>query len=231
MTYPSGAPGGYPGQGPQPGPAGYGPPPGGGLKLSLPQILALVAGGLGLLNLFLGFAPISTGASFYEVSYGWIPALFAAAGFATLPAILPGAKDKKAGLLPAVLSLAGALAFLFTVFAASGSLAAGGVMVLIFGILQAGAAVTAYLFEEGIVKPPAPNPYGAPGGYPQQPYPQSGAFPAQQPPGAPQATTQQPQPGQQPFGGPGQQTQFAPQQGQFGAPGTPPGGYPQQPPQ
>ncbi|CAM4106373.1 DUF5336 domain-containing protein [Kibdelosporangium persicum] len=233
MTFPSGAPGGYPGQGPhQPGPPGYGPPPGhgGGTKLSLPQMLALGAGGLGLLNLFLGFAPLVTGGSFYESSFGWIPALLAAGGVATLPAILPGDKDKqKAGVLPAALSLAGMLGFLFTVFSISGSMAAGGVMVLIFSILQAGVAVAAFLFESGVLKPPAPNPYG----YPQQPgaYPPSGAFPAQQPQGGPQATTQQPQPGQQPFGGPGQQTQFAPQQGQFGAPGTPPGGYPQQPSQ
>ncbi len=237
MTFPSGAPGGYPGQGPHqppPGPPGYGPPPGqgAGMKLSLPQMLALGAGGLGVLNLFLGFAPIITGSAFYESPFGWLPALFAAGGFATLPVILPGDKDKKAGVLPAALSLGAMLAFLFTVFSISGSLAAGGVMVLIFGILQAGAAVAAFLFEEGVIKPPAPNPYGAPGGgYPQQqqqqPYPPSGAFP--QPGAGP--TVQQPQPGQQPFGGPGQQTQFAPQQGQFGAPGTPPGGYPQQPPQ
>ncbi|ALG13773.1 DUF5336 domain-containing protein [Kibdelosporangium phytohabitans] len=238
MTFPSGAPGGYPGQGPHqpaPGPAGYGPPPGpgGGLKLSLPQMLALGAGGLGLLNLFLGFAPVVTGASFYEAFFGWVPGLFAAAGLAVLPVILPGG-EKKAGLLPALLSVSVMLAFLFSVFSARGDIAAGGIMILIFGILQAGASVAAYLFEQGIIKPPAPNPYGAPGGYPQQhpgAYPPSGAFPAQQPPGGAQATAQQPQPGQQPFGGPGQQTQFAPQQGQFGAPGTPPGGYPQQPPQ
>jgi hypothetical protein len=203
------------------------------MKLSLPQMLALGAGGLGVLNLFLGFAPLATGISFYDQGFGWVPALFAAAGIATLPVILPGDKDKKAGVLPVALALAAMLAFLFTVFSVSGSMAAGGVMVLIFGILQAGATVAAFLFEEGIIKPPAPNPYGAaPGGYPpHQPgaYPQSGAFPAAQPPGSP--TVQQPQPGQQQFGGPGQQTQFAPQQGQFGAPGTPPGGYPQQPPQ
>jgi hypothetical protein len=229
MTFPSGAPGGYPGQGPHqppPGP-GYGPPPGAGLKLSLAQILALVAGGLGVLNLFLGFAPIITGNSFYESMVGWVPGLLFIGGLLELPAILPGEKDKqKAGLLPAVVSLGAALAFLFTVFTFSGSLAAGGVMVLIFGILQAGAAVVAYLFETGIIKPPAPNPYGAPGApgaYPPPPgYPQTGGFPAQQP------TVQQPGP----FGAPGQQTQFSPQQGQFGQPGTPPGGYPQQgPPQ
>ncbi|MCE7005971.1 DUF5336 domain-containing protein [Kibdelosporangium philippinense] len=206
------------------------------MKLSLPQMLALGAGGLGVLNLFLGFAPISSGASFYEGGLAWVPALLAAGGLAALPVILPGDKDKKAGVLPMALTVGAMLAFLFVVFSFGGSLAAGGIMVLIFSILQAGAAVAAFLFEEGIIKPPAPNPYGAPntGGYPQQQqqphggYPPSGQFQAVPPPGA-APTVQHPQPGQ--FGGPGQQTQFAPQQGQFGAPGTPPGGYPQQPPQ
>ncbi|MET0233630.1 MAG: DUF5336 domain-containing protein [Kibdelosporangium sp.] len=237
MTYPSGAPGGYPGQGPhqpQPGP-GYGPPQGHapGLKLSLPRILALVAGGLGVLNLLLGFAPLVTSSSFYESGVGaWIPAVLFIGGLLQLPAILPG--DQKPGIAPAAVSTGVALGFLFMVFALDASIAAGGVIVLIFAILQMGAAVAAYLFEVGILKPPAPNPYGAPGGY-QPGYPPSGAFPAQ--PGQPQPgqpTQQHPQPGQYgtpPAGGPGQQTQFAPQQGQFGAPpGTPPGGYPQQQP-
>lgn len=238
MTYPpSGAPGGYPGQGPhqpQPGPGGYGPPHGhgGGMKLSLTQILALVAGGLGVLNLFLGFAPVGGNSGFYESFFGWVPALLAIGGLLQAPAFLPG--DTKPGIAPAAVTLGAALGFLFTVFAFGGSLAAGGVMVLIFGILQAGAAVAAYLFESGLVKPPAPNPYGPPpgGGYQPPPpgFPPSGQFPAQQPGQPAQPTTQMGQPGQ--FGTPpqpGQQTQFAPQQGQFGAPGTPPGGYPQQP--
>ena len=235
MTFPSGAPGGYPGQGPHqppPGPGGYGPPPhgGGGLKLSLAQILALVAGGLGVLALFLGFAPIGGGSSFYELSYGWVPAIFLLAGLLELPAILPGDEEKrKPGLLPAAVSVAGTFVFLFTTFSV-GSLGAGGIMVLIFGILQTGAAVVAYLFETGIIKPPAPNPYGAmhPGAYPQQQqpgFPQTGGFPAQ--PQQPQQPTTQ-QPGVYGGGSPGQQTQFAPQQGQFGQPGTPPGGFPGQ---
>ncbi|MBP2322581.1 hypothetical protein JOF56_002966 [Kibdelosporangium banguiense] len=205
--------------------------------MSLPQILALVAGGLGVLNLFLGFAPLITGSSFYESGVGaWIPAVLLIGGLLQLPAILPG--DDKPGLAPAAVTTGGTLAFLFMVFAFPASLAAGGVMVLIFGILQMGAAVAAYLYEIGILKPPAPNPYGAAPGPGYQPgFPPSGAFPAQPQPGQPpQAppTQQHPQPGQfgtPPPGGPGQQTQFAPQQGQFGTPpGTPPGGYPQQQP-
>lgn len=230
MTYPSGAPGGYPGQGPHQPPPGYGPAPhqGGGLKLSLTQILALGSAGLGVLILFLGFAPLVTGTSFYEALFGWVPALYLISGLLEAPAFLPG-DDKKPGILPALVSVGTTLSYLFTVFSHSG-LAAGGILVLVFGLLQTGASVVGYLFEAGIIKPPAPNPYGTPpGAYPPPPgagYPQTGGFPAQQQP-------QQPPTGQQPgvYGGsPGQQTQFAPQQGQFGQPGTPPGGYPQQTP-
>ncbi|GAB3910271.1 hypothetical protein GCM10029964_113800 [Kibdelosporangium lantanae] len=187
-----------------------------------------MAAGLGVLVLFIAFAPIGGGSSFYELSYGWVPAIFLLAGLLELPAILPGDEEKrKPGLLPAAVSVAGTLVFLFTTFSV-GSLGAGGIMVLIFGILQTGAAVVAYLFETGMIKPPAPNPYGAmhPGAYPppQQGFPQTGGFPAQQPQ---QPTTQQP--GVYGGGSPGQQTQFAPQQGQFGQPGTPPGGFPGRP--
>lgn len=220
MSYPSG-PGGYPGQGPQgppPGP-GYGRPPSSGTKLGLTQILSLVTAGLGALNLFLGFTSVVQSASFFEAGIGWVPAMLLAGGLLALPAVLPG-EVKKAGIYPAAVLLGVTLAFLFLVFQAEGGLEVGGIMVLIFGILQTGAAVTVFLFETGIIKPPAPNPYG---GY-QQPggYPQSGGFPQGGPYG------QQPPPG--PYGQPGQQTTFSPQQGQFGQqPGTPPGGYPQQP--
>ncbi|CRK59906.1 antigen 34 kDa [Alloactinosynnema sp. L-07] len=208
MTYPGGAPGGYP------GPQGHGYAPGPARpKLELAQILHLVVAGLGLLNLFLGFAPIAAETGFYESPYGWIPALLFVGGVLALPVILPG--DKKVGLASAAVTLGVTLAFMFTVFASDGSLKAGGIMVLIFGILQSAAAVLALLFEAGVIKPPQPQPqqpqYGQPGGY----APPSGQFQAQQP--------QQPQPFAQP------QQPYAPPPGQFGqAPGTPPGGYPQQ---
>jgi hypothetical protein len=226
MTFPGGAPGGYPGQGPQQplqGPGGYGPPPGSGPKLGLPQIAHLVTAGLGVLILFLAFASLSDAGdlSFYEGGFGWVPALMLAGGLLSAKVILPG-EDKKPGLLPAVLVVSTGLAFLFTVFTAGGDLGAGGIMVMIFGILQMIAAVAGYLFDAGIIKPPAPNPYGH--GQPGGMYPPSGAFQQQQPP-------QPGQFGQPPAAPPGQQTTFAPQQGQFGQqqpPGTPPGGYPQQ---
>lgn len=229
MTFPGGAPGGYPGQGPQqhqPGP--YGPPPGGGMKLGIPAIAHLATAGLGVINFFLGFANMSSvGDGQYSSSIGFfeagsaVPALFLIGGLLSLVAILPG-ENKKPGIAPAALSLAAWLTILFITF--QGDAGIGTILMLIFGILQAAAAGAGFGFDSGLIKPPAPKPnYGQPGGM----YPPSGQFPAPPPgqPGQPQ------QPGQ--FGAPpGQQTTFAPQQGQFGQqpgqPGTPPGGYPQQ---
>ncbi|WP_156757836.1 DUF5336 domain-containing protein [Actinokineospora pegani] len=226
MTYPGGgAPGGYPGPGQQQQPA-FAPaqPTGPGVKLSLAQILALVGAGLGLLNLFLGFAPVGSGGSgFYGNVVGWIPALLFIGGALNLAAILPG--DKKLGLAPSVVTAGGALSFLFTVFAIDGSLGTGSVLILIFGLIQLVVVVGAYLFELGVIKPPAPKPQ-----VPQ--YPQSNPFPPQ--PGQPGGFNPPSGQFQSPYGQPppGQQTTFAPQQGQFGTPpGTPPGGYPQQPQQ
>jgi hypothetical protein len=227
MTFPGGAPGGYPGQGPQqqppfpgPGPS-YGPPPGGGTKLSLPTILHLVVAGLGLINFFVGFADAYDGGdSGFFANGSMLPALFLLGGLFSLPAILPG-ENKKPGLAPAAFSLTAMLSIMFFMFSTDPDVGTGTILLLIFGILQGVAAVVAYLFDHGIIKAPAPNPYGhqSHGGQ----FPPSGQFPA--------APPQQPQPGQ--FGAPpGQQTTFAPQQGQFGQqpqqPGTPPGGYPQQ---
>jgi hypothetical protein len=184
-----------------------------------------VVAGLGLLNFFLGFANIADapegydGTSFFAQA-NTIPALFLLAGLFSLPAILPGETNKKPGIPPAAFAVAGMLTILFLAFTADGDLGIGSILLIIFGILQGIAAVVAYLFDQGILKMPAPNPYAhQPGGQ----FPPSGQFPAPPP--------QQPQPGQ--FGAPpGQQTTFAPQQGQFGQPpqqpGTPPGGYPQQ---
>lgn len=243
MSFPSGAPGGFPGQGPHqpqqphPGPA----PSGAGPKIALPQLLFLVTAGLGALNLFLGFASIGTGASFYESAWAWVPALLLISGATAAFNLLPG--GDRPGAWPAAFAAGAVLPFLFGVFQSEGSLAAGGVLVLIFGILQLLAAVAAYLFEAGVLKPPSPpqaaGPYGhGPyaqqlGGFGQQQF-------GQQPPpdsgGMAQPTkfaqpVQPGQPGQQPTQQP---TQYAPQHGQFfqpsaesgqqGGPGTPPGG-------
>ncbi|MBK1789282.1 DUF5336 domain-containing protein [Prauserella cavernicola] len=255
MTFPSGAPGGFPGQGPQqhqqhyPGAA---PSTGGGPKLGLPQILYLATAGLGVLNLFLAFANIGGSTSFYGAGYGWVPALLFISALTAVFVVLPG--DVKPGPWPAVFAVGGALPFLFTVFTAPFDLQAGGVMVLIFGIIQMLVAVGAFLLDAGVIKPPAPqpaSPYGQQ--QPQQPYGQQpqqhqGGFGQQQQPqpygqqqpapdqsgGIPQPTkfaqpVAPPQPGQQPTTYASQQGQFfqqqSPEGGQQNQPGTPPGGF------
>ena len=223
MTFPGGAPGGYPGQGPQPHqPGPYGPPPARGPKLAMGTILHLVVAGLGLINFFIGFADVFDGSDGYFANGSAFPALFLVGGLFSLPAILPG-ENKKPGIAPVAFSVAAMLSILFLTFSASPDLGTGTILLLVFGILQGIAAVVAFLLDQGIIKMPAPNPYGH--GQPGGGFPPSGQFPA------PPQHQQPQQPG--PFGAPpGQQTTFAPQQGQFGqpgqAPGTPPGGYPQQ---
>ncbi|PXY32273.1 DUF5336 domain-containing protein [Prauserella muralis] len=251
MTFPSGAPGGFPGQGPQqphqPFP-GAGPSMGGGPKLALPQILLLGTAGLGVLNLFLAFANVSGGRSFFEAGYGWIPGLLLVSGLTALFSILPG--DQKPGPWPAAIAAGVMLPFLFTVFQSDADLQAGGIMLLIFGIVQLAASVGAYLFDAGILKAPAPqqmSPYGhqqqpfgqqQPGGFGQQP-PPFGQQPAPDASGGiPQPTkfaqpVGQQQPTQQPTQYASQQGQFFQQQqqqqpqdgGQQNKPGTPPGGF------
>lgn len=222
MNYPSG---GFPAQGP-----GHQPPPhqggqyfppqaapggqgGGGMKLDIGFIAYLAVAGLGLLNLFLGFASVGSGTGFYEGRVGWIPALFLISGLAAVLGLLPG--DQKPGAWPAIFALTGMLTFLFTVFQSDFELEAGGVMVLVFGILQALVAVGAYLLDAEIIKLPAPGqggqgqfgrqpgPYGQPGQF-GQPH---GGFgqPGQSQPGQPQQGQPQAQ----------QPTQYASQQGQF----------------
>jgi hypothetical protein len=187
----------------------------------MPTILHLVILGLGVINFFVGFADAFDGGDGYFANGSTIPALFLIGGLLSLPAIMPG-DNKKPGILPAAFSVAAMLTVLFLVFSTDPDVGTGTILLLVFGILQGLVAVGAYLLDQGIIKMPAPNPYGH--GQPGGGFPPSGQFqaPPQQQPG---------QPG--PYGGPpGQQTTFAPQQGQFGQPGqqpgTPPGGYPQQ---
>src|ERR1044072_1798116 len=174
MTYPGGAPGGYPGQGPQQPPQGPadGRPPGGGMKLALPQILFLVVGGLSLINFFVGFADVYDGADqSYFGAPTPVPALFLLGGLFALPAILAG--GTKAGSAPAApaprpgnprpppppaaFSVTGMLTVLFFTFATDPDLGVGSILLLIFGILQGIAATVAYLFDAGIIKEPAPR--------------------------------------------------------------------------
>lgn len=198
MNYPSG---GFPAQGPQQPQQGgqyfpqqpqqpqqYQPAqPGLGFKPDLGLILLLVVAFLGVLILFFGFISLGGGSSFYELRVGWVPAFFLLGGLAALFGVLPG--EQKPGLWPAVFSTTGALTYMFSVFEFGGSLGTGGVLVLIFGIIQMLVAIVAYLFDQKIIKLPAPGQggYGQPGygpqGYPQQPGygPPGGQQQAQQP--------------------------------------------------
>lgn len=214
MNYPSG---GFPAQGPQqPQQGQYYPQqqpqrPGGGLgfKLDLGMILNLVVAFLGLLILFFGFIDASSSTSFYAAGMGWAPALFMLAGLSALFGILPG--DQKPGLWPAAFATTAALPYMFTTFEV-GSLDAGGILVLIFGIIQMLVAIAGYLIAEKIIKlPPPGQQYGQPGygpqgygqGQPQQQYGQPGQQGGQQQ--AQQPTTY--------TGHQGQFTQQPPQQG------------------
>ncbi|MDQ3402145.1 MAG: DUF5336 domain-containing protein [Actinomycetota bacterium] len=233
MTYPGNAPGGgYPGQGPQQPPQGYPQAAPAGPKLALPQILHLAVAGLGLLNFFLGFASVIDGstANFFDVT-SLIPGMFLIAGLLSAQVVLP-VENKKPGIAPAAFALAAWLTILFNLF--GGDAGVGVILLVIFGLIQTAAAVGAFLFDNGIVKTPQPSApqghFGQPGGY----NPPSAPFQQQGQPGQFGQPQQQGQQGQQTTYVPppqGQQTTFAPQQGQFGQqppPGTPPGGYPQQ---
>jgi hypothetical protein len=122
-----------------------------------------------------------------------------------------------------VLSVVGGLAQLDTVINISGgTVGTAMILILVFGLLQAVAAVGALLLEHGLIKL-APRP-----AVPHATYPPSGGFPGQQ--------TQQQQPQQQPQRGqqqpppqattylqpPPQSTQFLQHPGQLNQPPAPP---------
>lgn len=233
MTYPSG---GFPSQGPQhqPPPPQQGgqfyqqpPQQGGGRNLDVGLIAYLAVAGLGVLNLFFGFATLGRGANFFEAFSGWVPGLLFIAALTAAFGVLPG--DHKPGAWPAVFSLGAVIPFLFFVFSTDAELKTGGMLVLIFGFVQAAVAVGAYLLDVGLVKLPKPGQkqpaygqqpgqqpgYGQQGQFGQYGQPQQGGF--QQQPGQPHAGQTQPaQPHTPPPGQPGQQPH-----GQPGAPGQP----------
>ncbi|MEV6714238.1 DUF5336 domain-containing protein [Lentzea sp. NPDC051208] len=231
MSVPYGAPQQQP-----PGPAQHqAPPPAHGApganNINLALILPLVAAGLGLVAYLVAFADDVSGNVTYLLAAGLL------AGLSVLPST-PKGFVPVAAVLAAVqmlLQLQGIIK--------SPSVQGLDIVLLIVALLETAAIVLAFLLAEGIVKfePKPANPYagqqqGQPGGW----NPQSGAFPQQgQHPqhGAPQQQApqqpqfgqqqqfgQQPQQPQQP-GQPPQQTSFMPQPGQFGSPGTPPGGF------
>ncbi|ETA66311.1 DUF5336 domain-containing protein [Haloechinothrix halophila] len=245
MTYPSG---GFPAQGPQHQPPQQGgqfysqqPQQGGGRTLDIGLIAYLAVAGLGVLNLFFGFAALVRDANFFEAFGGWVPGLLFIAALTAAFGVLPG--DHKPGAWPAVFSLGAVVPFLFFVFSIDADLKTGGVLVLIFGIAQALVAVGAYLIDVGLIKLPKPGQqqpaygqqpgYGQPGQYGQYGQPHQGGF-GQQPgqpqpgqpgqPGAPGGLPGQPPQGQ---GQPGQPGGQPGQPGQPGVPGGQPGSQPQ----
>ncbi|MFD5824338.1 DUF5336 domain-containing protein [Lentzea sp. NPDC060358] len=237
MSVPYGAPQQQP-----PGPAQHQAPhqaPGapGANNINLGLILPLVAAGLGLVAYLVAFADDVSGNVTYLLAAGLL------AGLSVLPSV-PRGFVPVAAVLAAVQTLL-QLQGIIKVSSVQGL----DIVLLIVALLETAAIVLAFLLAEGIVKfePKPANPYAGhqqgqqPGGwnpqsgsFPQQQaqqHPQSGAFPAQ--PQAPQQQQsfgqqsfgQQPQQPQQQPGQPPQQTSFMPQPGQFGSPGTPPGGF------
>ncbi|NKE63753.1 hypothetical protein FXN61_46410 [Lentzea sp. PSKA42] len=229
MSVPYGAPQQQP-----PGPAQHQAPPQtpgapGANNINLGLILPLVAAGLGLVAYLVAFADDVSGNVTYLLAAGLL------AGLSVLPSI-PKGFVPVAAILAAVqtlLQLQGIIK--------SPSVQGLDIVLLIVALLETAAIVLAFLLAEGIVKfePKPANPYAGQQGQPGGWNPQSGAFPQQgQHPqhGAPQQQAPQPQFGQQQQfgqqpqqpqqpGQPPQQTSFMPQPGQFGSPGTPPGGF------
>jgi hypothetical protein len=228
MSVPYGAPQQQP-----PGPAQHQAPhqaPGvpGANNINLGLILPLVAAGLGLVAYLVAFADDVSGNVTYLLAAGML------AGLSVLPSIPKGFVPVGAILaaVQTLLQLQGIIK--------SPSVQGLDIVLLIVALLETAAIVLAFLLAEGIVKfePKPANPYagqpgqGQPGGW----NPQSGAFPQQGQPQHQQQAPQQPQFGQQQQfgqqpqqpaqpGQPPQQTSFMPQPGQFGSPGTPPGGF------
>jgi len=215
---------GQPPVAPPPGPTSS---PAGGLGLG--KILALVAGGLGLVIYFLSFAD---DAGYFS---GIIGILLLGGGLLAAASVLPKAP---ATLVPAaVLVVTGTLSMLVGV--ASGiEVPAMAVVALILAFLQSAAGVLALLADVGVVKmAPRPSSYPQqwgpqPGAYPSGPgqsgypgpsgYPAQSGYPGQQPAGSPAGAF--PSPPQQPYvphtvqyGQPGQ---YANQPGQYDQPGA-----------
>jgi len=178
---PQGGPAPYQGQpgpgqqqwGPGPGPGGPGPggpagPGGPGFRgpqassaprkpMNLGRILPLVVGGLGVLNLIWGFLPATSSAynngdsiSVFGIGYGWLPLLLLTGGLLALGPLLP--KGDKMSYVVAVISVVGLLGAFFTVVIVSGDKGIGIILLLVFGFLQAVAAIVLWLFDADVIK-------------------------------------------------------------------------------
>ena len=192
MSFPSGQPGGYPGQPPQPQPqVGYGPRPAQRsnplMDLGLPKLITLGVLVLGLANYFCSFTSNAASLSLQ------VMALLAGGLLAGLH-VLP--KGPRTLPFAALLSTVGGLSVLADVIQTSG----GGtstptitIIILILGLLQFLASTFALLLEFELIKiaPRPAVPYGAPGTFPQSgPFPPARHNPPQPPPGQPQGQPQ-----------------------------------------
>ncbi|QCQ90055.1 DUF5336 domain-containing protein [Rhodococcus sp. SGAir0479] len=185
---------------------------------------------LGIVNFLLGFAPYLENSTNVGFGFSFTQDAFESGGALPLAFLLTGGLLAGISLLPkqyhaapaAVASVVGFLvSFVFMLsLPGVGSLAGGGIAILVLSFVQAALAVAVFLFGAGLVKMPQGRPY------------RSHAHPAAY--GHPQGYAQQQgYGGQQGYGQPGGQQQgYAPQQGYGGQQGygqqTP--GYGQQTP-
>ena len=240
MSFPSGQPGGYPGQPPQPQQPGHTPRPAPRAnplaELGRPALITLGVMVLGLANYFCSFA---SGAASLSLQVMALLAGGLLAGLHVLP------KGPKTLPFAALLSTVGGLSVLAAVIQSSGggtSTPTIAIIILILGLLQFLASAFVLLLEYELIKlaPRAAVPYGTPGTFPQSgPFPQTPQTrPA--PPQQGQTTQVQPQPQRKPDSAthyvtppssanpPPQSTMFLQQPGQISQqqPQNPPGDYP-----
>ncbi|WP_433610721.1 DUF5336 domain-containing protein [Prescottella agglutinans] len=173
--------------------------------------LGLAVAALGIVNFLLGFAPYVENSTTVGFGFSFTQDAFESGGALPLAFLLTGGLLAGLSLLPkqehaapaAVASLVGFLvSFVFMLsLPGGGSLAGGGIAILVLSFVQAVIAIAVFLFGAGIVKMPQPRPsrthvhpaaYGHPQGYnPQAPQQGYGAPQGYSAPGAPQGYPQQ----------------------------------------
>jgi hypothetical protein len=164
------------------------PPPPAKAPVDLGRLLPLIGGVLGVVGFFLGFLPglsIGSGSASSSISVygtrGYLPILILAVGLFAIAPLLPGAKKYTLPTaLLSIVSLLGALTSLLTAKPdPSYSLGFGMILLLVVAVLQAAAAVFAWLTESGLLKvaPKAPKAPKAPAAQPSFPSSGPGAGP------------------------------------------------------
>jgi hypothetical protein len=127
--------------------------------MDLGRILPMVVGGLGILNFIMGFLPYlssdNDSVSVFGAGPGYLPLAFLIAGLLALGPLLP--KGQKASFAVAVISVVTLLGTLFAVvmensYGSGASKGIGIILLLIFGLFQAVAAIFLWLFDAGVVK-------------------------------------------------------------------------------